>query len=368
MGKSGLQAFFLSFIPGLGHYYLGRKIKAVLFATGFFGSVFCAFAMAVISRRDDPVFFFIFIAIFFWAISMLDSIVTILRNSRFGITTDHQDQSDVAHLQTNRQQNERFYTILLSFIPGLGHFQLGLMQRGVTFLIMFFGVLAMVVFVTALTHQEGFLVFLAALPIIWLYSLFDAVQLVNRKQQGEDIVDRSIFEELERNREEGRKSKVVATLLSVFPGAGHMYLGLQRRGLQLMVAFLFSIYILDILRLSIFLFLIPIIWFYSFFDSLQHVSRHGQGEIADVPFVNWLLNHQKWIGLALLGLGLFYLLQEGLIPIAQIMLPTVKVGYWFHTYFQTVIVSILLIGGGIKLLLGSNRKKADQKREGGDLQ
>lgn len=38
-----------------------------------------------------------------------------------------------------------------------------------------------------------------------------------------------------------------------------MYLGLQRRGLQLMAAFLLSIYLLDLLRLSAFLFLVPII-------------------------------------------------------------------------------------------------------------
>ena len=31
------------------------------------------------------------------------------------------------------KESERFYIILLSIIPGLGHFQLGLMQRGLTF-------------------------------------------------------------------------------------------------------------------------------------------------------------------------------------------------------------------------------------------
>jgi hypothetical protein len=33
--------------------------------------------------------------------------------------------------------------------------------------------------------------------------------------------------------------------ISVFPGAGHMYIGLQKRGLQLMLLFLGFIYILD---------------------------------------------------------------------------------------------------------------------------
>ncbi|WP_127579695.1 LiaF transmembrane domain-containing protein [Paenibacillus koleovorans] len=36
-------------------------------------------------------------------------------------------------------------------------------------------------------------------------------------------------------------SSTAATLLSIFPGAGHMYLGLQRHGLQQMAFFLISI-------------------------------------------------------------------------------------------------------------------------------
>ncbi len=77
--------------------------------------------------------------------------------------------------------------------------------------------------------------------------------------------DITILEEWDRERETGRRSRLVATLFSVFPGAGHMYLGLQRRGLQLMAGFLFSIYILDTLRLTLFLFIVPIIWCYAFF-------------------------------------------------------------------------------------------------------
>ena len=62
--------------------------------------------------------------------------------------------------------------------------------------------------------------------------MFDVVQLVNRKQAGEFLIDRTLFDELESGRESGRRSKVFATLLSAFPGAGQMYLGLQKRGLH----------------------------------------------------------------------------------------------------------------------------------------
>ena len=85
--------------------------------------------------------------------------------------------------QAYRAQNERFYTIILSLIPGLAHFQLGLMQRGLTFLVGFFGLFAMIAFVSFITREGGFFVFLFALPVILFYGLFDAMQLLTRKQR-----------------------------------------------------------------------------------------------------------------------------------------------------------------------------------------
>ena len=154
------------------------------------------------------------------------------------------------------------------------------MNRGMTILASFLGLGIMIFFVAALTGRGAFLVFLAFLPLIWVYGFFDAMQQLGKKEKGEELVDRSILEDFEMRHEEGKKSRAIATFLSIFPGAGHLYLGLQRRGIQLMAAFLFSIYILDILRLGIFLFLIPIIWFYSFFDGMQRASkmqRAGRG-------------------------------------------------------------------------------------------
>jgi hypothetical protein len=129
-----------------------------------------------------------------------------------------------------------------------------------------------------------------------------------------------------------------------------------------MAAFLFSIYILDILRLGIFLFLIPIIWFYSFFDGLQKASRYGKEPLEDTPIVSYFLNHQKWIGIGLILVGLYYLTTNIIIPAVAPMLSNMinlNLQYWFDRYFQTAIVCILLIGGGIKLLFGSKGKREE---------
>jgi len=271
---------------------------------------------------------------------------------------------------SQNQDSERFYTIVLSFVPGLGHLQIGLMNRGLTLLAAFLGLAVMVIFVTAMSNRGEFMVFLAGLPVIWVYGFFDAVQQVNKKQRGEELIDRSILEDFEMRKEDGKKSKSIATFLSIFPGAGHLYLGLQRRGIQLMAAFLFSIYILDVLRLGIFLFLIPIIWFYSFFDGLQKASRYGEETIEDVPIIAYFLNHQKWVGIGLVIMGVYYLVMNVLLPAFSPVfsrLLDIDVMYWvqgyFQPYFQTGLVCLLLIGGGIKLLSGSKKKREVESHE-----
>ncbi|EEK62821.1 Multi-TM2 domain protein [Bacillus cereus Rock4-2] len=258
------------------------------------------------------------------------------------------------------KESERFYIILLSIIPGLGHFQLGLMQRGLTFLVACTGIGSMIIFVALLTSQESFLIFLITLPVLWIYNFFDVVQQLQKKERGEQLIDRTIFEDFEEHREQGKKSKTFASILAMFPGAGHMYLGLQRRGLQLMAAFLLSIYLLDLLRLSAFLFLVPIIWFYSFFDALQQTAKYGKERVQDEPIIDYFINHQRWIGIGLITLGGYYLLNQTVLPILNdyfVTIFNIHLSELYYRYFQTSIVALLLIGGGFKLLLGNKENK-----------
>ncbi|QTN00962.1 hypothetical protein ERJ70_17715 [Sediminibacillus dalangtanensis] len=368
MNKSSVLAFFLALIPGFGHMYLGQKRKGVLYPLLFFGTIgFGTFAY-FISAFNGFIPLTLLGAFLIWAVNVIDMIITLLMRSKVqtsGQSADTTVPSPSAIVSQPENYNERFTTILLSFIPGVGHFQLGLNQRGLTFLAGFFGVASMIFFVAFVSHQGGFLIFLLAMPIIWIYSFFDAIQLLNKKQNGETLEDRTIIEDLDQYREEGKKSKMLATILAIFPGAGHMYLGLQRRGLQLMAAFLLSIYVLDVLRLSIFLFLIPIIWFFSFFDALQHTNKAEQGDLQDIPIVKYLANHQKWLGIALLALGLFYIADSILLPVIAEQVRNafqIDLWYYYHQYFQVSVVCLLLIAGGIRLIIGSKPKKGGNEQ------
>lgn len=376
--KSPITAFFLSFIPGAGHIYLGKKLRGYVYLTLFIASIVSGFFIAVISNHIDPLIVGLVIAFLTGIISMIDMVILLINrvpaerpafylpgqtNDVSQVTpTDPSQQQVQGHDQIGQTQqvdDQGFATILLSFIPGLGHFQLGLMNRGLTFLIGFSGLAMMIIFVSLITGQSGFAVFLGILPIIWIYNMFDITQLLARRRAGETLVDRTILEDFAEH-DKGKKSKALATILSIFPGAGHMYLGLQKRGFQLMAAFLLSIYILDTLRLSLFLFLIPLIWFFSFFDALQKVAQHGEGELQDVPIISYLVNHQKWLGAGLIAMGLYYLLDNILIPsISESIyrMFNINIARLFEDYFQMAVVCLLLIGGGLKLLWGSKKKK-----------
>ncbi|WP_244996384.1 hypothetical protein [Paenibacillus woosongensis] len=350
--RNKMLAFVLNCIPGLGHLYWGRKIRGVLYPLFFFGGLLLGFLAAVASNEGGLMLAAAICAFVLWCICMLDLIITLLRApdadlSAYPYETPRKGEADA----------ERFYTILLSFVPGLGHFQLGLMQRGLSFLISFFGLITIMFVVTGLTHQTVFLLFLGLLPIIWLYCMFDAVQLVHRKQAGELLIDRTLFDEWESGRVEGKRSKVLATLLSAFPGAGQMYLGMQKRGLQLMVLFLGSFYIIDVLRLSLFLFIVPVIWFYSFFDGLQAASRYDRVlQLEDRPLLNWKGDNQNWLGLILLLLGIYYVTMSLVVPLFDRFLPEFRINQFITNYLRPLIVSLVLIGGGIKLLSRTRHK------------
>ncbi|ENQ3108034.1 hypothetical protein SAMN04488168_11554 [Bacillus sp. 491mf] len=355
MNKNPFLALVLGLIPGLGHLYLQRIGRFIIYSGCSLLLFIAAVGFIINFGYSDFIFLIVFLLALVWGINLLDLIISIVNQSW---------KREKDRTQESARESERFYIILLSIIPGLGHFQLGLMQRGLTFLVAFTGLGSMIIFVTLLTSRESFLIFLATLPVLWIYNFFDAVQHLQKKEHGEILVDRTIFEEFEEHREQGKKSKTFASILAMFPGAGHMYLGLQRRGLQLMAAFLLAIYLLDLLRLSAFLFLVPIIWFYSFFDTLQQTAKYGKEDLQDTPIIDYFINHQKWLGIGLIGLGGYYLLDQTLLPILNDYFATIfniHINELYYRYFQTSIVALLLIGGGFKLLLGNKEEKGGAK-------
>lgn len=358
--RSRMLACILNLIPGFGHLYWGRKFKGAAYLILLFGGLLFGVVVSLLAHSEELFFITLICAAILWGISMLDLLITMLRDPQVVPATY---DPAMAPSHGAGMEQEKFFTILLSFVPGLGHFQLGLMQRGLSFLISFFGVITMMFFITGVTGESVFLLLLGLLPIIWLYCMFDVVQLVHRKQAGELLLDRSLLDEWEQGRVEGRRSKVLATLLSAFPGAGQMYLGLQKRGLQMMVLFLGSFYIIDVLRLSVFLFVVPVIWFYCFFDGLQQTSRYGILPMEDHPLMEMRGRYQHWLGVVLIILGIYFVGMELVVPWLNSWYPELRLYFRIDQYLRPVIVSVLLIGGGIKLLAVHKRQSRSRYDE-----
>lgn len=374
--KSNLVAFLLSFIPGVGHLYINRTIRGLLYGFLFFGLSFILF-LGIVSHDADELAFLLIPIGLTWIINMIDMLIYVLnapapmplpnpstyhppmQQSYYGPYPPEQEvpswNAEVyyAHLAG---RHERSKVLMLSFVPGVGHFWLGLMQRGLTAMISFFGIAILVFFITILTHNEGFIVFLLVLPVLWFYTMFDALKQLDRKQAGYELVDRSMFEDFQRD-EHGRKNRTLATIIAIFPGAAHLYLSMTKRGIQLMAVFLFSIYVLDVLRLSLFFFLIPILWFFSFFDALQSISKYENGTLTDKPLVeNWTA-YQRLIGVVLIVLGGYYIFSEFFVQFLYQVLPVSRnYMYLLNNFSQTLIVALLLIGGGIRLLMNRKQK------------
>lgn len=259
------------------------------------------------------------------------------------------------------KKKSKFATFLLSFIPGLGHIYLGLIQRGMVFLLATAFILIAGIFFSMMGIFYDELPFVA-LPFIWLAALVDSFVLLGRINRsitntqidGTDPVTawHNLEEELR-----GQNSKIMATTFSIIPGAGHMYLGQMEKGIQLMAAFFLTLYLSDFLNLSLLLMFTPIIWFYSIFDVLHRVTNPSSYQ--EVTFMeNFIRQNQfskkagKYLGIGLIAVGFIMIFDKILMPQLAILFDD-----QIREFFRTGIIAILFIAGGVKLMMGSKDKE-----------
>lgn len=153
-----------------------------------------------------------------------------------------------------------------------------------------------------------------------------------------------------------KHSKRVALFFSLMPGAGHMYLGLVRQGIQLMLLFFSIIFMstsFDMEFLGIFL---PIIWFYSIFDVRSKSLKEDPLIDADLPIfadvatMKYFSNSnlvEKYLAYILILMGIFSMINNLIIPILS-----KYVDYYYIRCGKSLIVSIVLISIGIFMIKG----------------
>lgn len=165
------------------------------------------------------------------------------------------------------------------------------------------------------------------------------------------------------NRINNNASPALTFLFSLLPGAGHMYLGLMRRGLEIIAVFFASIFIIsDTLQLAeIGIPLSIIIFFYSLFDA-QHLNksiRRGE-EVTDSNFLKlpgFTLNGYH-MGIGAIILGIIFLLDRLRGYIAQFISPV------SYSIIERSITPLLIIALGLYLVKSADKsEKATPKKE-----
>lgn len=235
------------------------------------------------------------------------------------------------------REKSKLIAFMLSIIPGLSHLYIGYKERALIFFTMFAGVFLGCTGMALVTRSEVFVVlFVVAYPIIWLIALVDMFSAWKKKEMAE-IYNSDVVDEVS---EKKFDKKSITMALSIIPGAGHMYLGYQKKGLYIMGAFFFSIFFMGWLGISLLLFLLPLIWFYGFFDAMHIVD--GSKIEAESQELNLPKIKPEWVGFGLIGIGVVIILERILYPLI--------INWQIRRYIQTSVVSLIFIGLGIYIL------------------
>lgn len=160
------------------------------------------------------------------------------------------------------------------------------------------------------------------------------------------------------------KNKLLTFVLSAIPGAGHMYLGYMKMGMQLMALFFSAIFLSDWLRLSILMVFIPIVWFYGMFDALAKCAAINLKEKENREYdfeqnlgiFKWLTGNYNFISKKNKILGWGLILIGSYMTFERVVLPNFINYIEFWEYFKVLAIAALLIGIGIRFLIGSKSK------------
>lgn len=156
---------------------------------------------------------------------------------------------------------------------------------------------------------------------------------------------------------------------SLIPGAGHMYLGLTKQGIQLMLLFFLTFFISTTVDLNLFAVLLPIIWFYSIFDvRLKAISDEPLVDSDLKIFSNISPNDRfiernvtyKYIGYGFILIGIAALINNFIFPLID-----EYVGYEIIRFIKQAFNSLVLIIIGLSLL--RNKSSVYYKKGNEDL-
>ncbi len=254
------------------------------------------------------------------------------------------------------KKKSKFLVFILSPLPGLSHLYLGWTRRALVFFGVFVGLCVGAITMGNISYQTSNMIgplIVFVILLLWFIALAEALGLAERNIQLDTDGDAtSILDTEEKGLLFISDRKLIALAFSAIPGAGHMYLGLIKQGAQLMAGFFLILLVSNWLHLNILAFVIPVIWFYSVFDIYHLLEDEEEAQLESSTLFDWFSTHPSWLGWGLIALGLLVIIQRIAGPaLAYLLSESIR------NYIETAFIAFILIGGGIKLLLGSKVKE-----------
>lgn len=156
---------------------------------------------------------------------------------------------------------------------------------------------------------------------------------------------------------------------SLIPGAGELYMGFKKQGISLMALFWGTIAVTGILNFGTLCVVLPILWFYSFFNvhNLKSLSDEEFYSIEDTYVFhldtliadknNFIRKYRNFIGVVLILCG-FSLLWNILYDILYSLLPSFFITLLDSISYSLVrgVVGLGIIYLGIALIRGKRKE------------
>ena len=165
-----------------------------------------------------------------------------------------------------------------------------------------------------------------------------------------------------------KRSSFWTVLFSFFPGAGHMFMGFLKQGLSLMAAAMSLIFLAATFHIGELVVLMPLIWFYSFFDALNKCTLPDEDfytledgymfSLDKLAQADWsiLRRYNTFIGWLAIALGASMLINN--------------LWYFFGDYFPQynpiiwklgnrmpqLLISVFIIAIGVRLIMGKRKQ------------
>ncbi|HEX3045850.1 MAG TPA: hypothetical protein VHY08_13920 [Bacillota bacterium] len=157
-----------------------------------------------------------------------------------------------------------------------------------------------------------------------------------------------------------KKSKFWTIIFSLFPGVGHMYLGLMQRGLQFCLIATALIVISIITQLGVLGALGPVIWFYSLFDAMQRADLIRQEQtVPDELLFPWnkIPVSSRWGGWLLIIFG-FIILVNNTFNLRELLPDLPVLDFIFSINYSVLILSLFMIIFGV-IIIRRNARTQD---------